>query len=104
MHGGAIFLFLKPEYELDGNGGSGRSGCDVEAIGNPWLGRKVAQVLISEDEARHIETEDMFVIQPAPVVAPKKIGIMLARSERDSRYSSDNIPQWLSAENCANYG
>ena len=98
MHGGEIFVPKIPSMNLMEMAGVIAPGCDVEAIGiRP--GEKLHEVLISEDEARQaIETEDMFVIQPAHPWWRKENWKQGRALPEGFRYSSDNNPQWLSAE------
>jgi UDP-N-acetylglucosamine 4,6-dehydratase len=70
-------------------------GCQVEYIGiRP--GEKLHEVLISEDESRQtLETEDMFVIQPAhPWWKSENWGDAKPLPE-GFRYSSDSNARWL---------
>ncbi len=98
MHGGEIFVPKIPSMNLLEMAEVIAPGCDVEAIGiRP--GEKLHEVLISEDEARQaIETEDMYVIQPAHPWWRKENWDHARALPEGFRYSSDNNPQWLSAE------
>jgi len=98
MHGGEIFVPKIPSMNLMEMAGVIAPGCDVEAIGiRP--GEKLHEVLISEDEARQaIETEDMYVIQPAHPWWRKENWNHARALPEGFRYSSDNNPQWLSTE------
>ncbi|HSY65870.1 MAG TPA: UDP-N-acetylglucosamine 4,6-dehydratase (inverting) [Terriglobales bacterium] len=98
MHGGEIFVPKIPSMNLMEIAGVIAPGCDVEAIGiRP--GEKLHEVLISEDEARQaIETEDMYVIQPAHPWWRKENWNHAHPLPEGFRYSSDNNPQWMSAE------
>ena len=98
MHGGEIFVPKIPSMNLMEMAGVVAPGCDVEAIGiRP--GEKLHEVLISEDEARQaIETDDMYVIQPAHPWWRKENWNQARTLPEGFRYSSDNNPQWLSAD------
>jgi len=98
MHGGEIFVPKIPSMNLMEMAGVVAPGCDVETIGiRP--GEKLHEVLISEDEARQaIETDDMYVIQPAHPWWRKENWNHARPLPEGFRYSSDNNPQWMSAE------
>jgi len=98
MHGGEIFVPKIPSMKLVEVAEAVAPGCDVEAIGIR-AGEKLHEVLLSEDEARNArELDDMFVIQPSHPWW-RKGNWKQARSLPDGfRYSSDNNPQRLSAE------
>jgi UDP-N-acetylglucosamine 4,6-dehydratase len=98
MYGGEIFVPKIPSMKLVEMAEAVAPGCDVEAIGiRP--GEKLHEVLLSEDEARNArEMDDMFVIQPSHPWWRKE-NWKHARPLPDGfRYTSDNNPQWLSAE------
>jgi UDP-N-acetylglucosamine 4,6-dehydratase len=98
MHGGEIFVPKIPSMKLVEMAEAVAPGCNVEAIGiRP--GEKLHEVLLSEDEARNTrEMDDMFVIQPTHPWWRKE-NWKHARPLPDGfRYTSDNNPQWLSAE------
>ena len=91
MHGGEIFVPKIPSMNLMEMAGVVAPGCDVEAIGiRP--GEKLHEVLISEDEARQaIETEDMYVIQPAHPWWRKENWNQARRFPRDSATAAITI-------------
>ena len=98
MHGGEIFVPKIPSMKLLDMAVAVAPDCQIESIGiRP--GEKLHEVLLSEDEARNaVETDDMFVIQPAHSWWRKE-NWQNARHLSDSfRYSSDSNSQWLSAE------
>ncbi len=98
MHGGEIFVPKIPSMKLVEMAEAIAPGCDVEAIGiRP--GEKLHEVLLSEDEARHaLEMDDMYVIQPAHPWWRKENWKQARPLPDGFRYTSDNNPQWLSAE------
>jgi UDP-N-acetylglucosamine 4,6-dehydratase len=70
-------------------------GCQVEYIGiRP--GEKLHEVLVSEDESRQtVETEDMYVIQPAHPWWKSENWVSGKRLPEGFRYSSDTNSSWL---------
>ncbi len=95
MHGGEIFVPKIPSMRLLDLAETIAPGCQIENIGiRP--GEKLHEVLLSEDESRQtVETDDMFVIQPAH---PWWISANWAGAKRlpdGFRYSSDTNAQWL---------
>ena len=98
MHGGEIFVPKIPSMKLVEMAEAIAPGCEVEAIGiRP--GEKLHEVLLSEDEARHaLEMDDMYVIQPAHPWWRKENWKQARPLPEGFRYTSDNNPQWLSAE------
>jgi UDP-N-acetylglucosamine 4,6-dehydratase len=95
MHGGEIFVPKIPSMRLVDLAETIAPGCQVEYIGiRP--GEKLHEVLVSEDESRQtLETEDMFVIQPAHPWW-KSENWANARPLPDGfRYSSDTNDRWL---------
>jgi len=98
MHGGEIFVPKIPSMTMADLAAAMAPGCDVEAIGiRP--GEKLHEVLLSEDEARHaLEMNDMYVIQPAHPWWRKENWKQAHPLPEGFRYTSDNNPQWLSAE------
>ena len=57
------------------------------------------KVLLAEDEARNaIETEDMFVVQPAHSWWSKENWEQGEALPEGFRYASDTNPQWMTAE------
>ena len=71
MHGGEIFVPKIPSMKLSDMAQAVAPDCEIECVGiRP--GEKLHEVLLSEDEARNsVETEGMFVIQPAQGWWPK---------------------------------
>src|SRR5216110_2514025 len=65
MHGGEIFVPKIPSMKLLDMAQAVAPDCEIDCMGiRP--GEKLHEVLLSEDEARNsVETDDMFVIQPA---------------------------------------
>ncbi len=96
MHGGEIFVPRIPSMRLVDLAETIAPGCDVEYIGiRP--GEKLHEVLVSEDESRHtLETDDMFVIQPAHPGWKSENWVGAKRLPEGFRYSSDSNDQWLS--------
>ncbi len=95
MHGGEIFVPRIPSMRLVDLAETIAPGCEVEYIGiRP--GEKLHEVLVSEDESRHtLETEDMFVIQPAHPWWTSENWIHAKRLPDGFRYSSDTNERWL---------
>src|SRR5690348_2497627 len=98
MHGGEIFVPKIPSMRLTDMAETIAPGCEVECIGiRP--GEKLHEVLVSEDEARNaLETEDMFVIQPAHSWWRRENWKTALPLKEEFRYASDTNPQWLTAE------
>ena len=98
MHGGEIFVPKIPSMSLVEMAEAVAPGCDVEYIGIR-AGEKLHEVLVSEDEARHtLETEDMFVIQPAHSWWRRENWSGARPLPDGFRYTSDSNPQWLTRE------
>ncbi len=98
MHGGEIFVPKIPSMKLLDMAQAVAPNCQIECVGiRP--GEKLHEVLLSDDEARNsVETEEMFVIQPAQSYPRGKNwqdGIPLAEG---FRYASDTNSEWLTAE------
>ncbi len=98
MHGGEIFVPKIPSMKLLDMAHAVAPDCQIECIGiRP--GEKLHEVLLSEDEARNaVETDDMFVIQPAHNWWSKENWKDGRRLPEDFRYASDNNTEWLSAD------
>jgi UDP-N-acetylglucosamine 4,6-dehydratase len=98
MHGGEIFVPKIPSMKLVEMAEAVAPGCEVECIGiRP--GEKLHEVLLAEDEARNaIETEDMFVVQPAHSWWSKENWEQGEALPEGFRYASDTNPQWMTAE------
>jgi len=88
MHGGEIFV---PKIPI-------APACQIDCVGiRP--GEKVHEVLLSEDEARNaMETQDMFVIQPAHSWWRKENWANATPLAEGFRYASDSNPHWLTAD------
>jgi UDP-N-acetylglucosamine 4,6-dehydratase/5-epimerase len=95
MHGGEIFVPKIPSMRLLDLAETIAPGCQVEYIGiRP--GEKLHEVLVSEDESRQtVETEDMFVIQPAHPWWKAGNWINAKPLREGFRYSSDSNECWL---------
>ncbi len=98
MHGGEIFVPKIPSMKLLDMAQAVAPNCQIECVGiRP--GEKLHEVLLSEDEARNgVETEDMFVIQPAHSWWKKenwRAGVPLPEG---FRYASDTNPKWMTPE------
>ena len=98
MAGGEIFVPKIPSMRLMDLANALAPECDIAFVGiRP--GEKVHEVLLSADEARRaVETDSMFVIQPAfpwwnsqHIVGGKPLPDGFS-------YTSDNNPHWLSTE------
>ncbi len=98
MHGGEIFVPKIPSMKLLDMAQAVAPDCQIDCVGiRP--GEKLHEVLLSEDEARNtVETEDMFVIQPAHSWWKKENWKNASALAEDFRYASDTNSKWLSAE------
>jgi UDP-N-acetylglucosamine 4,6-dehydratase/5-epimerase len=95
MHGGEIFVPKIPSMRLVDVAETIAPGCKVEYIGiRP--GEKLHEVLVSEDESRQtLETDDMFVIQPAHPWWKSENWVDAKPLPEGFRYSSDSNERWL---------
>jgi UDP-N-acetylglucosamine 4,6-dehydratase/5-epimerase len=102
MHGGEIFVPKIPSMKLTDLAEAIAPGCQVEMIGiRP--GEKLHEVLVSEDEARNtLETDDMFVIQPAHAWWRRENWANARPLPEGFRYTSDTNPQWLTRRELEN--
>ena len=98
MHGGEIFVPKIPSMKLLDMAQAVAPDCEIECVGiRP--GEKLHEVLLSEDEARNaVETDDMFVIQPAHNWWNQNNWVQARHLPEDFRYASDNNTDWLSHE------
>jgi UDP-N-acetylglucosamine 4,6-dehydratase/5-epimerase len=98
MHGGEIFVPKIPSMKLLDMAEAVAPECLIECIGiRP--GEKLHEVLLSEDESRNaVETDDMFVIQPAHNWWNRKNWSDARPLPEDFRYASDTNTQWLTAD------
>jgi UDP-N-acetylglucosamine 4,6-dehydratase len=98
MHGGEIFIPKIPSMKLLDMAQAVAPNCEIECVGiRP--GEKLHEVLLSEDESRNaLETEDMFVIQPAHSWWRKDNWKDARAVPEDFRYASDTNSHWLTAE------
>ncbi|MCU1270546.1 MAG: polysaccharide biosynthesis protein CapD [Acidobacteriaceae bacterium] len=98
MHGGEIFVPKIPSMKLLDMAQAIAPECQIDCVGiRP--GEKLHEVLLSEDEARNaMETDDMFVIQPAHSWWRKENWKSAAPLAEGFRYASDSNSQWLTAE------
>ncbi len=98
MHGGEIFVPKIPSMKLLDMAQAVAPDCEIDCMGiRP--GEKLHEVLLSEDEARNsVETEDMFVIQPAQSWWKKENWKNTSPLDENFRYASDTNSEWLSAE------
>ena len=95
MQGGEIFVPKIPSMRLLDLAETIAPGCQIEYIGiRP--GEKLHEVLVSEDESRQtVETEDMFVIQPAHPWWKAENWVNAKPLAEGFRYSSDTNEHWL---------
>lgn len=95
MHGGEIFVPKIPSMRLLDLAETIAPGCEVDYIGiRP--GEKLHEVLVSEDESRNtLETEEMFVIQPAHPWWKSENWVRATKLPEGFRYSSDTNERWL---------
>jgi len=98
MHGGEIFVPKIPSMKVLDMAQAVGPDCQIDCIGiRP--GEKLHEVLLSEDESRNaVETDDMFVIQPAHSWWKKENWKNATPLREEFRYASDNNSQWLSAD------
>ncbi len=98
MHGGEIFVPKIPSMRIMDLAETVAPGCEVEEIGiRP--GEKLHEVLVSEDESRHtLETEEMFVIQPAHPWWKSENWSGAKPLAEGFRYSSDTNERWLTRQ------
>ena len=98
MHGGEIFVPKIPSMKLVDMAHAVAPDCQIECIGiRP--GEKLHEVLLSEDEARNaVETNEMFVIQPAHSWWKKENWHHGRLLPEDFRYASDTNTDWLTAD------
>lgn len=98
MHGGEIFVPKIPSMKLVDMAKALAPGCEVEYVGiRP--GEKLHEVLVSEDEARNaLELDDMFVIRPSHSWWRKENWSNARQLDDEFRYTSENNPDWLTAE------
>lgn len=101
MHGGEIFVPKIPSMRLVDLAETIAPGCEVEYIGiRP--GEKLHEVLLSEDESRQtLQTEDMYVIQPAHPWWKSENWIGGKPLADGFRYSSDTNERWLTQRELA---
>jgi UDP-N-acetylglucosamine 4,6-dehydratase len=95
MRGGEIFVPKIPSMRMVDLAETIAPGCAVETIGiRP--GEKVHEVLVSDDESRHtLETDEMFVIQPAHPWWKSENWAHARRLPEGFRYASDTNDRWL---------
>jgi UDP-N-acetylglucosamine 4,6-dehydratase/5-epimerase len=98
MHGGEIFVPKIPSMKILDMAQAVGPDCQIDCIGiRP--GEKLHEVLLSEDEARNaVETDDMFVIQPAHAWWKKENWKTATPLLEEFRYASENNSEWLTAE------
>jgi UDP-N-acetylglucosamine 4,6-dehydratase len=98
MHGGEIFVPKIPSMKLLDMAQAIAPECQIDCVGiRP--GEKLHEVLLSEDEARNaVETDDMFVIQPAQSWWRKENWKSSTTLPEGFRYASESNSQWLTAE------
>lgn len=101
MLGGEVFVPKIPSMRLTDLVEAVAPGCRVEVTGiRP--GEKIHEVLISEDEARHvIEYEDYFLVRPAFRRWSNEEWVGGKPVPDRFRYASDTNPQWLSVDELA---
>jgi len=98
MHGGEIFVPKAPSMNVVNLAKAVAPNCDFELLGiRP--GERLHEVLVSADEAHcSIETDDMFVIQPAHLYTREKARRDGMPVREGYCYSSDTNSQWLTGE------
>jgi len=96
MRGGEVFVPKIPSMQIMDLVRAIAPDCEVKDIGIR-SGEKLHEILVSDDEARQtVETDDMFVIQPAHPWWSTETAIQGRTLPNGFRYTSDNNPQWLS--------
>ncbi len=102
MRGGEVFVPKIPSMKILDLVQAIAPDCEMRDIGiRP--GEKLHEILVSDDEARQtIETDDMFVIQPAHPWWSTENAIQGRTLPSGFRYTSDNNPQWLSVPELQN--
>ncbi len=97
MHGGEIFVPKIPSMKLLDMAEAVAPDCLIDCVGiRP--GEKLHEVLLSEDEARNtVETDDMFVIQPAHSWWRKENWKNARPLAEGFRYTSDTNSEWMTA-------
>src|SRR5215469_3107592 len=98
MHGGEIFVPKAPSMRVVDIAKAVAPSCDIEFSGiRP--GERLHEVLLSPDEARYsIETDDMFVIQPAHAYPRGKARWDGMPIGEGYGYASDTNSWWLTRE------
>jgi UDP-N-acetylglucosamine 4,6-dehydratase len=98
MVGGEVFVPKIPSMNIMDLAKAVAPGCGIREVGIR-AGEKMHEVMVSENEARHtLEMDDMFVVQPVhPWWTQEGWGYGHPLPE-GFRYSSDNNPEWLTAE------
>jgi UDP-N-acetylglucosamine 4,6-dehydratase len=98
MHGGEIFVPKIPSMKLLDMAQAIAPECQIDCVGIR-AGEKLHEVLLSEDEARNaMESDDMFVIQPAHSWWRKENWKSATPLAEGFRYASDSNSQWLTAQ------
>ncbi len=94
MHGGEIFVPKIPSVRLVDLAETVAPGCQVEYIGiRP--GEKLHEVLVEDESRQTLETEDMYVIQPAHPWWKSENWMNAKPLPEGFRYSSDSNERWL---------
>ena len=98
MHGGEIFVPKAPSMKVVDIAKALAPNCDIELLGiRP--GERLHEVLLSADEAPHsVETDDMFVIQPAHAYTREKARRYGIPVREGYCYASDTNARWLTRE------
>lgn len=99
MKGGEIFVPKIPSMKITDLAAAMAPGMDMHTVGiRP--GEKLHEVMITEDDARYtVQTEDRYIIEPYFMYAAGLKTIEDSDPVPEGfRYSSDNNPEWLSAD------
>jgi len=98
MSGGEIFVPKAPSMKVVDMAKAVAPNCDMEFVGiRP--GERLQEVLLSADEAPYtIETEDLFVVQPAHAYAREKARPDGMPVREGYCYASDTNDWWLTGE------
>ena len=98
MQGGEIFVPKIPSMTITGLAEAIAPDCEIEFVGiRP--GEKLHEILISEDEARHIEEQnDMYIIRPVYQQGQGKRPIDDKPLFGGLSFTSESNEQWLSVE------
>ena len=99
MKGGEIFVPKIPSMKITDLAEAMAPGIELETVGiRP--GEKLHEIMVTEDDSRYtVQTEDRYIIEPYFMYTA---GLKTVEDSEpvaaDFRYSSDNNPEWLRAD------